>query len=196
MRLQRSSIRSNIVKTSRVCEGHPLDRAAGGAPTPRGATVPREGSYSYDQFGARQSRPQENSWWIRVDLAFLCRWVGTSTRRREISSCTALSATSHGLGMPLGMTPFYPVQWGAAIRRTRLTTCACTDVLRFRFFFPLRFAKWFLEALPRRERIKNKQKHDIKCCKAKTRHKMLQFMQFVDFSWKAKTKSTSICPEK
>ena len=74
MRLQRSSIRSNIVKTSRVCEGHPLDRAAGGTRTPRGATVPRESSYSYDQFGARQSRPrQENSWRIRVDLAFLCR---------------------------------------------------------------------------------------------------------------------------
>ena len=51
--------------------GYPLDRAAGGALTPRGATVPRERSYEYRQLVARQSRPrQENSWRFRVDLAY------------------------------------------------------------------------------------------------------------------------------
>ena len=34
-----------IDKTSGAREGHPLDRAAGGALTPRGATVLRERSY-------------------------------------------------------------------------------------------------------------------------------------------------------
>ena len=33
-----------IDKTSGAREGHPLDRAAGGALTPRGATVPRQRS--------------------------------------------------------------------------------------------------------------------------------------------------------
>ena len=36
--------------------GHPLDRAAGGALTPRGATAPRERSYR--QLFARRSRPR------------------------------------------------------------------------------------------------------------------------------------------
>ena len=57
-----------IDKTSGAREGHPLDRAAGGALTPRGATVPRERSFR--QLVERQSRlRQENSWRFRVDLA-------------------------------------------------------------------------------------------------------------------------------
>ena len=38
--------------------GHPLDRAAGGALTPRGATMLRERSYR--QLVARQSRPRQD----------------------------------------------------------------------------------------------------------------------------------------
>ena len=64
--------------------GYPLDRAAGGALTPRVATVPRERSYR--QLVARQSRPrqQENSWRFHVDLAVsvsrLCRLDKVSSR--------------------------------------------------------------------------------------------------------------------
>ena len=50
--------------------GHPLGRAAGGAPTPRGATVPRQRSYK--QLVARQSLPsKENSRRFRIDLAYV-----------------------------------------------------------------------------------------------------------------------------
>ena len=45
-----------------------------------------------------------------------------STGRIELSLRTALSATSHGLGMTLGMTLIYPVQCRVVARRTR---CAC-----------------------------------------------------------------------
>ena len=63
--------------------GHPLDRAAGGALTPRGATVPRERSYR--QPVARLSRPrQENSWRFRVDLAYVGE-SALSTGQRELS---------------------------------------------------------------------------------------------------------------
>ena len=57
--------------------------AAEGALTPRGATVPRERSYS--QLVARQSRPrQENSWRLRVDLAYVGE-SALSTGERELS---------------------------------------------------------------------------------------------------------------
>ena len=72
-----------IVKTRGARGGHPLDRAAGGALTPRGATMLRERSYR--QLVARQSRPrQQNSWRFRVDLAMsvsrLCRLDKGSSR--------------------------------------------------------------------------------------------------------------------
>ena len=103
-------------------QGIRLGRAPGGTPASRGATVPRERSYK--QLVARQDLPsKENSWRFRINLAY----VGESalpTGQRELSWCTAFSATSHGLGMTLEMTLVYPVQWGVAIRRTRLTPCA------------------------------------------------------------------------
>ena len=46
-----------IVETSRARVAHPVDRSAGDALTPRGATVPRERSDR--QFVARQSRAQQ-----------------------------------------------------------------------------------------------------------------------------------------
>ena len=70
-------------KTRGARGGYPLDRAAGGALTPRGATVPRERSYR--QPVARQSRPrQENSWRFRVDLAYVGE-SALSTGQRELS---------------------------------------------------------------------------------------------------------------
>ena len=59
-----------------------LDGAAGGALTPRGATVPRERRYR--QLVARQRRPQENSWRFRVDLAMSAE-SALSTGQRELS---------------------------------------------------------------------------------------------------------------
>ena len=59
---------------------------------------------------ARQSPPRyENSWRVRVDLGHVGE-SALSTGRIELSLCTALSATGHGLEMALGMTLIYPVQ--------------------------------------------------------------------------------------
>ena len=73
----------HLIESSKP-EAHRLDRAVGGALTPRGATVHRERSYR--QLVARQSRPrQENCWRFRVDLAYvgesaLCRLDKGSSR--------------------------------------------------------------------------------------------------------------------
>ena len=58
---------------------------------------------SRDQLLARQSPPRhENSWRFRVDLGYVGE-SALSTGRIELSLCTTLSATSHGLRMTLGM---------------------------------------------------------------------------------------------
>ena len=116
-----------IVKTSGARAGRPLDRAARGAPTPIERrpylAVPRERNLK--QLLERQSPPRhESSWRFRVDLGYACE-SALSTGRTELSLCTALSATSYGLGMSLGITLIYPVQCRVATRRTRLTPCAC-----------------------------------------------------------------------
>ena len=151
------------MKASRARSRHPLGRAAGGAPAPRGATVPRERSYK--QLVARQGLPsKENSWRFRIGLAY----IGESalpTGQRELSWCTAFFATSHGLGMTLEMTLVYPVQWGVAIRRTRLTPCASPFILLGRYF-SCHSRNYYLGILPRRKKF------------SKTRNKMMQVVNF------------------
>ena len=69
--------------------------------TPRKETVPRRTSRA--QLLARQSPPRhENSWRFRVDLGYVGE-SALSTGRVELALCTALSATSHGLGITLEM---------------------------------------------------------------------------------------------
>ena len=86
--------------------------------------VPRERSLS--QRLARQSPPRlKNSWRFCVDLGYIGK-SALSTGRIKPSLCTALSATSRGMGMTLGMTLIHPVQCRVATRRTRLTRCTCS----------------------------------------------------------------------
>ena len=76
-----------------------------------------------------------------------------------------LSATSHGLGIRLGMALVYPVQqWGVATRGAH--TLRLPDVLLSRSFV-CNSRKKNLGILPRRKKI------------SKTRNKMLQFAKFV-----------------
>ena len=97
--------------------GRQLDRAAEGAPTPREATVPRRTSRA--QRLARQRPPRhENSWRFRGNLGYVGESV-LSTGRIELSLCTALSVTSRGMGMTLGITLIYPVQCRVVTRLTR-----------------------------------------------------------------------------
>ena len=54
----------------------------------------------------------------------------------KFESCSLDCYVSHTLLlMTLEMTLVYPVQWGVAIRRTRLTPCA-SPMFCFVFFFP------------------------------------------------------------
>ena len=72
---------------------------------------------------------------FRVDLGYAGE-LALSTGRIELSLCAALSATSHGLRLTLGMTLVYSVQCRVVTRRTRLTRCAypmfCHDAGLFR----------------------------------------------------------------
>ena len=79
--MQRSSIRSNRQSEPRALRASARSCCA---PTPKGATVPRE--RSYNQLVARRSLPsKENSWRFRIDPAY----VGDSalpTGQRDVSS--------------------------------------------------------------------------------------------------------------
>ena len=61
---------------------------------------------------------------MKIDLSYDDE-LALSTGRIELSFCTALSATSHGLEMTLGMVQSCPVQCRVVAWRTRLTRCAC-----------------------------------------------------------------------
>ena len=126
----------HLIESSKLATrvGRPLDHAVKGTPTPRETTMPRRTSRA--RLLARQSPPRhENSWRFCVDLGYVGE-SAVSTGRIELSLCTALSATSHGLRMTLGMTLIYPVQRRVVTRRTRLIRCAwlmfCDDAGSFR----------------------------------------------------------------
>ena len=88
---------------------------------------------------ARQSPlRQENSWRFRVDLADVGKSALSTTRRQRELSCTALSATSHGLGITLWMTLVYPVRLEVATQRTRLTPWACPMLCSVEFLSAIR----------------------------------------------------------
>ena len=133
------------LKSSRARKGHPLDFVSWSTstainPINRGATVPRERSYTYKQLASNEAlHHKADSCRFRV-LGYV-RESALPTGQREISWCNALSATSHGLGMTLGMTLVNPVQSGAAIRRKWLTPCACPLLCSCQSFGP-RFVQY------------------------------------------------------
>ena len=104
-----------------------------------------------------------------MSVSRLCRLVKESSRlstgRRELSWCMALYATSDAVGMTLEMTLVNPVQWGVAIRRTRLTPCA-SPMFCSVIYFPAICELFSLSILPRKKKF------------SKTRNKMLQFLNF------------------
>ena len=95
-----------IVKPRGARGRYPLDRAAGCALL---EGRPCLASVAIDNFSRDKAvHYKKNSWRFRVGFAY----VGESalpTGQRKLSWFTALSATSHGLGMRLGMTLVCPV---------------------------------------------------------------------------------------
>ena len=105
---------------------------------------------------ARQSpRRLENSCRFRVDISYVGETaLSVVWTSRELSLCTALSATSHGMGMTLGMTLIYLAECRVATRRTRLThTARLPDVLHRCGTFP-RCGIFFFRYLPGLKKIR------------------------------------------
>ena len=93
--------------------------------------VPRQ--RGLNQLLARQSPPRhENGWRFRVDLGYVGE-SALSTGRIELAWSTALSATSHGLGMTPGIALIYPVQCQVATRRahgSHLAPARCSATMQ------------------------------------------------------------------